>query len=555
MSPSSSSFDTSYVLPTLLFVDGGQHRVISLQHTPFHIGRRNDQDLVISDSCVSREHASIVYEDNSYFVFDRASKHGTYVNGERVERQRLKPDDRIAFGALEAPYVVFDPALEATSSPAGDLLSRISEKPSGSAPDLEKLKLFLEVARKLNASSVLKDVLFTLVQSTLKLTNAERGYVFLRGPDDTLRLAVGCNSHGEVLPDDRSISRSIIEDAAKSGAEFLIADTWQSLDMAARNSIAANELRCVVCLPLHKLRIQDVAARTEYAPELPEVIGALYLDSRAVSSDFSGISHDILAAIAREAEALVENARLAQAEEASRRYQHELGIAASIQKRLMAVTMPRVSFASVRGRSIPSSEIGGDFFDVVQTEHGLAFALADVSGKGISAALLASTSQGMIYSQLAARVPICEIVASINQYLCRKELGGKYLTLVLGLLTPAGELEIVNCGHVPPLLVSNGKVSRLHQTNLPIGLLSDATFECFRLQLKCGDRLVMVTDGITEAVNDAGDFFEDERLETAARSDAPVDEILNSVQRFCSGTPVSDDCTVLEITCLAVCGD
>src|SRR4029077_17798137 len=130
-----------------------------------------------------------------------------------------------------------------------------------------------------------------------------------------------------------------------------------------------------------------------------EAMGALYVDSRFASRDISGVSNDILHAIATEAASLIENARLVQAEEAARRYQQELSIAASIQQRLMAVTIPEFPFARLSGRNLFRTEIGGASLHAVNTEDGLAIVLADVSGKGVSAALLASTLQGMIYSQ------------------------------------------------------------------------------------------------------------------------------------------------------------
>src|SRR5207253_2697437 len=132
----------------------------------------------------------------------------------------------------------------------------------------------------------------------------------------------------------------------------------------------------------------------------------LYVDSRFASRDISSVSNEILRVIAIEAASLIENARLVQAEEAARRYQQELSIAASIQQRLMAVTIPDVPFARLQGRNLSCKEIGGDFFDAVNTEEGLAVVLADVSGKGVSAALLASQLQGMIYAQLTAGMPL-----------------------------------------------------------------------------------------------------------------------------------------------------
>ena len=276
-------------------------------------------------------------------------------------------------------------------------------------------------------------------------------------------------------------------------------------------------------------------------------MGALYVDSRFASRDISSVSNDILLAIAHEAASLVENARLVQAEEAARRYQQELAIAASIQQGLMAVTIPEVPFARLSGRNLSCKEIGGDFFDAVNTEDGLTVVLADVSGKGVSAALLASTLQGMIYSHLIARMPLTEIVAAVNRFFTHKHIGEKYATVIIARIRQDGELEYVNCGHVPPLLVCNHEIIRPSHGNLPVGLLADAVYESDRYNLHPGDRLVLVTDGVTEAENLSGDFFDNERLEAVAAKNGNLDDIFAAVADFCAGTPLNDDCTVVEM--------
>src|SRR6202165_3008 len=151
------------------------------------------------------------------------------------------------------------------------------------------------------------------------------------------------------------------------------------IDVKERQSIVAFDLRTVICMPLRKPLVQTTRGEQ---PGGGEVMGALYVDSRFASRDIAGVSKDILRAIATEAAQLVENARLVQAEEAGRRYQQELSIAASIEQRLLAVTLPEVPFARVNGRNMSCKEIGGDFFEAVNTPQGLAVVLADVSGKG-----------------------------------------------------------------------------------------------------------------------------------------------------------------------------
>jgi sigma-B regulation protein RsbU (phosphoserine phosphatase) len=535
---------TSGVFPTLIFVQGNEQRSLVLDHSPFTVGRRVDKDLTITDPRVSRDHASIVSENGQFFVVDEGSKHGTFVNGEKVQRKLLDRNDRLEFGSRDAAYLVFNCQQE-TSNTAREFLSQISGiHMAPGANDLEKLTLFLEAARKLNTTGVLDEILVTLLDATLKLTRAERAYVYLKNQEGTLRLAAGRNARGETLLDDKTISHSILEDALKSNSEFLITDTSKSLDLAGRQSIVAFDLRTVICVPLRKRQVHSVRPE-EIAGD--DVMGALYVDSRFASRDISSVSNDILRAIATEAASLIENARLVQAEEASRRDQQELAIAASIQQRLMAVTIPEVPFARLAGRNLSCKEIGGDFFDAVNTPDGLAVVLADVSGKGVSAALLASTLQGMIYSQLTAGMELIQIVDAVNRFFSHKQIREKYVTMVIARVRRDGDLEYVNCGHVPPLLVCHGETIRPSHGNLPVGLIENAVYESDRYQMHPGDRLILVTDGVTEAENATGEFFDNPRLETVAAQSKSIEDIFSAVADFCGDTPRSDDCTVVDL--------
>jgi serine phosphatase RsbU (regulator of sigma subunit) len=541
----------SGVFPALVFVQGSEQKNIVLNRTPFNVGRKVDKDLVIADPRVSRDHAQIMQEGQDFILVDLGSKHGTFVNGERIQRQKLERGDRLEFGARDSAYILFNPA-HATSNTAREFLSQISGiQIKQEATDLEKLTLFLEAARKLNTAGVLDEILMTMLDVTLQLTRAERGYVFLKDEEGKLRLAAGRNSKKEPLLDDKTISHSILAESMRSNSEFLLTDTSQSLDLAGRQSIVAYDLRTVVCIPLRKMQVQATRDAQTPAPgsvtPAAEAMGVLYVDSRFASRDISGVGQDILHVIATEAASLIENARLVQAEEESRRYQQELSIAASIQQRLMQVKIPEVPFARLRGKNLSCKEIGGDFFDAVNTKEGLAVVLADVSGKGVSAALLASTLQGMIYSHLSSGMPLLEVVSAVNRFFTEKLVGEKYATVLLVRLRRDGELEYVNCGHVPPLLVCGDEVMRPPHGNVPVGLLPDATFESATCQMKSGDRFILVTDGVTEAENALGDFFEDSRLEIAAVKAPTLEGIFSAVSEFCAGNPLSDDCTVVEL--------
>jgi sigma-B regulation protein RsbU (phosphoserine phosphatase) len=530
----------------LVVVEGTDRRTIVLDHFPFTIGRRTDRDLVMADPRVSREHAHFVRENNGTYIVDQGSRHGTFVNGERVNRRKLARNDHIEFGVQGAAYVLFSPD-RSPSSAAQQFLSQFSTwKPAGGAgSDLEMLNVFLEAARKLNTSGVLDDVLHTLLEAALRLTHAERGFVFLRQPNGDLYLAAGRDKKGQSIDDDSTISRSVLRDAASSASEFLVTDTDDTGKLAGRESIVAHNLHSVICIPLRKTTIQD-KPRDETKPGSgDDVQGVLYLDAHFLSGKLSSVSHDILRTIANGAATLVENASLVQAEDAAKRDRQELAIAAEIQQRLMTVTVPDVPFAKVNAVSYACKDIGGDFFDLVYTEKGLSLIVADVSGKGVSAAVVASILQGMLYSQLSRDSSLPEMITAVNRFLCEKVAGQKYATLVIARLLNTGELELINCGHVPPLLISKGKVTKIEEGNLPVGLVPVAEFEAMRLQLGPDDRLLLVTDGVTEAENSTGEFFGTERLEECCPQGLAAIE--QTVTDFRGDTPLTDDFTITEM--------
>src|SRR5947208_3553721 len=230
--PPSHHGSSSGVFPALVFVQGSEQKNIVLNRTPFTVGRKVDKDLVIADPRVSRDHAQIEQEGISFYLQDLGSKHGTFVNGERIQRQKLERGDRLEFGARDSAYVLFNPA-QATSNTAREFLSQISvigTKPEST--ELETLRLFLEAARKLNTAGVLDEILITMLDITLQLTRAERAYVFLKDEDGKLRLAAGRNAKKEPLLDDKTISHSILEESLQANDEFMFSDTSRSLEMA-----------------------------------------------------------------------------------------------------------------------------------------------------------------------------------------------------------------------------------------------------------------------------------------------------------------------------------
>jgi phosphoserine phosphatase RsbU/P len=529
----------------LVVVEGTDRRNIVLDHFPFTVGRRTDRDLVLTDPRVSREHAVFMRENDGIYLDDQNSRQGTFVNGERTARRKLLRNDRLEFGVVGGSFVLFNPD-RSVSSVAQQFISQYSSwKPSsGAGSDIEMLNVFLEAARKLNSVGVLEEVLQTLLEAALRLTQAERGFVFLRDPLGELRMAAGRDKSGDVITDDSTISKSVLRDAARSASEFLVTDTSDSDKISGRESVVAQNLKSVICIPLRKANIQEKTVE-ESKTGGSELQGILYLDSHFLSGKLSSVNQDILRTIANGAATLVENAALVQAEEAARRVQQEMAIAAEIQQRLMSVIVPDVPYAKVQAVSYPCKDIGGDFFDLIHTDWGLSLIVADVSGKGVPAAVVASTLQGMLYSHLAENASLPLMIGTVNQFLFEKIGGQKYATLVIARLSPNGELELINCGHVPPIIVSGDTIQRLEDGNLPVGLIPGVKYTAARHQLKPGDHLVVVTDGVTEAEDATGDMFGYQRLEQCCKQG--IAGIERAVTVFRGGTPLSDDCTLTEL--------
>jgi serine phosphatase RsbU (regulator of sigma subunit) len=477
----------------------------------------------------------MIRQQDGWHIEDRSSSCGTFVNGERITRHKLQSNDKIEFGPGNAPCLTF---VAQRAPEAREFMTQFATvKPVGEAAELERLSLCLQAACRLSTTGIMAEVLATLIEATLRLTGAERGYVFLRNKRNELQLTSGRDSRGNDLVEDNTISHSILDKAFRSGSEFLIADTSQS-EMAQQRSIMDHDLRSVICIPLMQ----------RYGTAEAPVQGVLYLDSHVASRNLSAVGRDLLHAVAREAAALVENAQLAEAEQMARRYEQELSIASLIQQGLMDVQIPHVSFARVVGRNIPCKDVGGDFFDVIATRDSLLVVVGDVSGKGVSAALLASIVQGLVYAQAVSGMPLAQIAGVANDFLCHKDLQGKYATLVFLRVDQTGVLEYLSCGHVPPLLIHNGQATRMTEGSPPVGLLPGYKFEGARMQMSADDRVVVVTDGVTEARDVDGEFFGDERLEQAALPGNPFDNILSALDAFRGPKALDDDCTVVQLT-------
>lgn len=255
----------------------------------------------------------------------------------------------------------------------------------------------------------------------------------------------------------------------------------------------------------------------------------------------------------RMAEGLEEGRRLALEKE---RVEQELAIAREIQQKLLPGSPPQIPGLEVAGLSIPAREVGGDYYDfILSGDGGFGVAIADVSGKGVPAALLMSSLRASLRAQAADRIDPAETTTRLNGFICESTKTENFITGFFGAVDGgSGEVRFANAGHEPPLLLrAGGDVETVMGGGLILGAFADVSYEEMKIRLEKGDLMLLYTDGVTEAMNGEEEFYGDRRLKEELKrlTGLPVAEVLDllirSVREFTAGAEQSDDITLLAV--------
>jgi len=243
----------------------------------------------------------------------------------------------------------------------------------------------------------------------------------------------------------------------------------------------------------------------------------------------------------------------------------ELAIAAEIQQSFLPGVIPQIDGFEIAGTNIPAKEVGGDFFDVVPLEviplnrKRMGIMIADVSGKGVPAALFMALSRIVIRVSATMFPKVSEAISFANPVISQDSKTGMFVTVFYGVLDNETHLfSYVNAGHNPPFLFRGGsdKPEELEATGIAMGAMEDASYGQGEVSLRSGDLLVMYTDGVTEAVNDKGEMFEIPRLTEVIvqNRDRPATEIvhaiIDAVNAFSQEQPQYDDITLMVVRVL-----
>jgi len=340
------------------------------------------------------------------------------------------------------------------------------------------------------------------------------------------------------------------------GGQFLPAQEFASWNLPEGEAVINNAAASVPTAGVHLMSCQKCLV-------VPISVSGRRLGVLAVADkesrdggvlDFTASDARLLSLFANQAAAAVETARLHRAAIESERIEREMELAAAIQREILPHSLPEVSGVELAAANLPTRHVGGDYYDLFPLSRGrLGLLVADVSGKGVPAALLVSTVHAAVHLQIDEARTVVDLVSRIDRHLRRYAATRKFLTLFFGLFEPdSGLLTYVSAGHNPALLLRrSGQMARLNSTGVPVGMFPDASWRQETVTLAPGDLLCVYTDGLTEAVSAAEEEFGLDRLSTlvAGGRETPLkdlcDRVLAEVADFAAGMPQYDDQTLL----------
>lgn len=511
------------------------------------IGRSSDSAIPVKDRYLSRHHAEVVPDGARWLLKDLGSANGTYLNGTRVDRQKtIKSGDRIRVGDTE---IVFhsEPATDRVSiaetriSPTISIpVHSIERAPEVTGNTVERVRILNALAIELIEDHPFDDLFGFILDRIMEHLEPSRAAIGLLAENTPSLVKVEVRRRDKTDTSELTISRTLLAEVVERRNALAFTDIFASEKLSRAQSIILQGIHSVLCAPLL------IGER---------VVGVLYVDFLFNQRTISEEDVKLVAQIARFAAIKLENTRLR--EEAIKRQllDEELKTAYVVQRRLLPEAPPLIDGYNFAGVNRPCRTVSGDYFDfVVRPDGRLYFVIADVSGKGVTAALLMAGLQAAFRIFTKDDPSPKELVGRLNETLKENLPQSKFITMFAGLLDPrTGNVEYTNAGHNPPLCVDAAGVRELTTTDLLLGMFTNAEYQTQTLQLRPGDALVLFTDGLCEAENDAKEEFTTDRLSAtlATLHGRPATHIAHELEqavlRFAEGAPMSDDVTLVVV--------
>lgn len=534
----------------LITAGPGAGRTIAPSPDGVVIGRQANLAVTLDSAAVSRRHARLTWEGDQVFVEDLGSSNGTYVNEAKIlRRTRLRSGDCLRIGAsllrLEGAAVAEPDMTIQSLTAAGTSNEEIFRDHAA-----DKLRTVLQLAHQLGRSLDPDEVLRRLLDHLLILFPKADRALALRRDDDTPVLQAAA-SRGGGTSGSMAFSRSVLRRVFEETVAVLAEDARQAQSLAAGATLAALGIHSVLCVPL-----QAQGGR---------VFGALQLDRSRSGLAFSSDDLYLLTAVALMVAPVLENAQLHGELVVKERMQRELALAREIQLSYLPRDPVRMAGGQVELAAdlVPALEVSGDFYDYFPLDdRRLAFAVADVSGKGMAAALFMTQVHALARHLALSAAGPADLLARLNEAIARDNPGFLFVTMALGVYDVAtGRMVVAHGGH-PPALVRrrDGTVESVTARGGPLIGLQPGVWRAEEavIELAPGDAVILYTDGVTESpgLTRIEELFGTARLVETVRSlpsagGLPewIAAIRRAVAEFSGPDCTADDLTLLVLRC------
>lgn len=535
-------------------------RLYSLELTPgtHRVGRSGDPEFCVPDKTVSRNHAIIEVSSagDEVSLLDESSHNGTTVNGVRItDRWTIKVGDIVQFGRVEFRVTDDDRPEARSSRPTTAVFSEHAVEKSVVLSVNEALRaLPSKVSQRPELLPTLSEMAKMLVLAEPRETMLERALTLVNRviPAERLAVLMVDDDSGELYsaatllpsgkdPGSFTLSKTIAQEIITNKSAILIGDPQSDPRFASQQSIIMSELRSALAVPLF---------------DEDNVLGILYVDTSNRMHRYNDDYLSLLVTFGNIIASRLLNYTLLQERQEKQLYEAELSRASNIQNNLLIPDIPELPGYEVAALQQQCRAVGGDLYDVALLPNGkLVIMVADVSGKGLGAALLMSNilaSFRILYN--VTEFSLIEVVTLVSKQLFSASTSSDFATLFVGVIDPTTHrMNYINGGHNPPVLVRNdGRMEHLEASGTMIGAFDICTWSECDVKLEPGDFFLVFSDGVTEA--DRGDEqYSDERLEAVlARSAAAgpkelVKIIMTEVDDFLQDAPHSDDITMLAV--------
>lgn len=525
------------------------------------IGRSTHCDITIADRFLSRRHARLFNSGEEWRIEDLGSRNGTFINGRQIDRPTaIKVGDVIALSAslikvhrlpdreIPSDVVTDVPSSDRLFTSAVELLRRSGTPPpdaglsesSALGRYTSRLALLNDIHLALARSMGLEDLLELILDHIFAQLQPERAEVYMRCDDGSYTCVASRSGPRSSLQS--LYSESLFSEVGEKAMAALVTDARSDHRFAEAESLVSAGVRSLLAAPL-------------YAPDL--ALGLIVLGSNAAVRQFSEEDLELLVTLASVAALRIHNLALTQEAAERHRLERELTIARRIQVALLPESLPEVNGYHLFGATRPSRGVSGDYYQFVERSNGNEFvvALADVSGKGISAAILTGYLEAVASVPIEDGLPPHEIFNRVSPKLFQRTPPNKFATMFLGLLSPSdGIFRFASAGHSPACLVrAAGGVEWLGSTGMPLGLLPDNTYDLGEVHLDSGDTVLVYSDGYTEAEGPSGEEFGQDRLAEVCvenqnlEPEAFATAVDRALEDYAAGQPFADDRTIVVV--------